>query len=191
MTNLDKIFIALLLLSHLLYLTFRTFQVDLGFHYSYLNVSTAVFGLGLNIYYLTKSKFSFHWLLILFLTSEWTTIISKIFHFPGADIINIFRYLLSPIIGITLLATGLVRNKKIEVKSLYNRVVGLILIIQFILPMIHQSGDDSLQLISHYLLIGTILTMKIKNVVIRKKENYLMTLLVLSSLIYILSKLVI
>ena len=191
MTNLEKIFIALFLFSFLVTLIIRNFQVDLGFDNSILHLATPIFALVLNIYYLTKLKFSFHWILILCMISGWTGMIFKIFHFLGADLLFVFSYLLAPIIGITLLRTGLKTMKKIGVKSIYNVIVGMILLIQFILPMINNSSDDNFKLISHYLLIATVLTMKLKKDEIKRSESHLMTLLIFPSIIYVLTKLVI
>lgn len=191
MTKLEKTFIALLLLSYLLYLTFKNFQVNPGFQYSYLVILTAISGFTLNIYYLARLRFSFYWILILFFLSEWTALIFKPFHLAGADIIIIFWYLLLAIIGLTLSLTGLSRIKKFGVKSLYRLIVGAVLLAQLTLTMVTKSSHSYLQLTGHYILIATIMTMKLKKVEINRNESYLMTLLLLSLVIIVLSELVI
>lgn len=192
MTNLEKVLIIVFLFSYLLLLTILNFKLDKPIFSASLGILTALSALHLNIYYLSKARSSLFKILIFLSMSLWIGIPFKIFHLPGADLLLIFGMIMIPAFGLAFLRNGFIKMKTSNKKALPNFIIGVILLIQFLLQIaVENWGKNPFFLLSHYILIATVITVISKRTMMSKDENYLITLLGLNSVTFILVRLII
>lgn len=151
----------------------------------WLVMISPIAALVLNLVFLKNLRFSAKGIMIILFTIVWLTDIFKILHLPGADILVIFSYLLYlPVIGATLLATGF---KSSESTKPYLLITGLLLIVQFLIPLILESWNQKIpRMIVTYLLVAASFTAMVKCSVANGHERKLLTLVLLLSVLNII-----
>ena len=146
----------------------------------WLIVCSPTAALILNLLFLRSLKFSIIELMTLLFSLVWITEIFKIFHLPAADILAIFSYLLYfPVLAITFLTIGFKRPKDTKI---YLIVVGLLLMVQFLIPVLLESWNQNFpRMIVNYALAAATFTAIIKYPSRKLFEKRLMMLLFIYS----------
>ena len=184
MLKLEKILILISIITGLTLSVLRSLDQEIIWIQQPVFITYNLSLIGLCILFLYQSDSWKYIIAFILLALEIIGAYLKIMHLPGSGIFLGIGLFSKPYIAALLILTVIKDYRSIRDKAIYNIIISTIIFMGVIIVLTQPSNSD-IGIYLQYLLLATILTMKLKSVIINKSETNILTVIAINQFVHI------